>query len=200
MVVSLRRPKLKLRCTICDEVSSYVIYTTRGTRFAHLRWRKRTKESRRRQCGLDDSWWRWLAPPMVIRWQEQDEQTPHVHLLLLRASISPSEGELNSHGKKSLVARVWCCEQKFDEYGPQFIGLLGPTRRGDGVLHFLSTNRTLIQLSLEDFLYGDEHRVGYGMETEFPSWVNSVMENTLSRISSPGLVGLAPGYVSGKLG
>jgi hypothetical protein len=50
------------------------------------------------------------------------------------------------------------------------------------------------------FLEGDELRVGYGMETEFPGRVNSVKENTLSGIGSPGLVGLAPGYDSGKPG
>jgi hypothetical protein len=27
-------------------------------------------------------------------------------------------------------------QEKFDEYEPLFIGVLGPTRRGDGVLHF----------------------------------------------------------------
>jgi hypothetical protein len=63
-----------------------------------------------------------------------------VPLLLLRASISPGSDELNSHGKKSLAAKVCCCGQKFDEYGPLFIGVLGPTSRGDGVLHFLSIN------------------------------------------------------------
>jgi hypothetical protein len=89
---------------------------------------------------------------------------------------------------------------KFDEYEPLFVGVLGPTRRGDRVLHFLSINRTLIRLRLEDFLKGDELWVGYGMETEFPGQVNSVKENTLSEIGSPGLVGLAPGYDSGKPG
>jgi hypothetical protein len=43
---------------------------------------------------------------------------------------------------------------KFNEYVLLFIGVLGPTHRGDGVLHFLSTNRTLIQLRLEDFWKG----------------------------------------------
>jgi hypothetical protein len=43
------------------------------------------------------------------------------------------------------------CGTKFDKYGPLFIGLLGLTHRGDGVLYFLSINRTLIQLCLEDF-------------------------------------------------
>jgi hypothetical protein len=49
-------------------------------------------------------------------------------------------------------------------------------------------------------LEGDELRVGFGIETEFPGRVNSVMENTLSGIGSLGLVGLASGYDSGKLG
>jgi hypothetical protein len=48
---------------------------------------------------------------------------------------------------------------KFDEYGPQFIAVLGPTRRGDGVLHFLSINQTLIQLRLEDFWKGMNFRL-----------------------------------------
>jgi hypothetical protein len=43
---------------------------------------------------------------------------------------------------------------KFDKYMLLFIGVLGPTRRGDGVLHFLSINRTLIRLRLEDFWNG----------------------------------------------
>jgi hypothetical protein len=46
------------------------------------------------------------------------------------------------------------CRTKFYEYEPLFIGLLGPTRRGDGVLHFLSINQTLIQLRLEYFWSG----------------------------------------------
>jgi hypothetical protein len=124
MATGLRGPKLELRCTICDEVPSYAIYTTRGTRFAHLRWRKRTRESGRRRCGLDDSWWRWLAPPMVLQWQEQDEQTPHVPLLLLHASISLGDDELNSHSNKSLAARVWCCGQNSMSTGCYLWGFL----------------------------------------------------------------------------
>jgi hypothetical protein len=46
------------------------------------------------------------------------------------------------------------CGKKFDEYGPLFIGLHGPTRWGDGVLHFLFINRTLIRLHLKDFWKG----------------------------------------------
>jgi hypothetical protein len=73
MSAGLRGPKLKLWCTICDEISSYAIYTTRGTHFAHLWWRKHTRESERRRRDLNDSWWRWLTPPMVLWWEEQDE-------------------------------------------------------------------------------------------------------------------------------
>jgi hypothetical protein len=46
------------------------------------------------------------------------------------------------------------CRTKFYEYESLFIGLLGPTRRGDGVLHFLSINQTLIRLRLEYFWSG----------------------------------------------
>jgi hypothetical protein len=36
MAADFRGLKLELRCTILDEVSSYVIYMIRGTHFAHL--------------------------------------------------------------------------------------------------------------------------------------------------------------------
>jgi hypothetical protein len=52
------------------------------------------------------------------------------------------------------VLGFWACRTKFDEYKPLFIGLLGPTRRGCGVLHFLSINRTLIRLRLKVFWKG----------------------------------------------
>jgi hypothetical protein len=154
MAAGLRGSKLELWCSICDEVSSYAVYTIRETRFAHLRLRKRTRKSERWRRGSKNSWRQWRAPLMVLRWQEQYKQTPHVPLLLLRASISPGGDELNSHGKKSLPARVWCCGQKFDEYGPLFIGVLSPTRRGDITLHFLSINQTLTRFRLEDFWKG----------------------------------------------
>jgi hypothetical protein len=53
------------------------------------------------------------------------------------------------------------CRTKFDEYGPLFVGLLSPTRRGCRVLHFLSVNQTLIRLRLEDFWKG----VNFGFVT-----------------------------------
>jgi hypothetical protein len=45
-------------------------------------------------------------------------------------------------------------QAKFDEYGPLFIGVLGPIHRGDEVPHFLSINQTIIRLRLEDFWKG----------------------------------------------
>jgi hypothetical protein len=46
------------------------------------------------------------------------------------------------------------CGQKSTPWGVLFIGALGRTHRGDKVLHFLSINRTLIQLRLKDFWNG----------------------------------------------
>jgi hypothetical protein len=48
MAAGLRGLNLELQCTICDEVSSYVIYTTRGTHFTHLRRQKWATGSDRR--------------------------------------------------------------------------------------------------------------------------------------------------------
>jgi hypothetical protein len=50
------------------------------------------------------------------------------------------------------------CGAKFNEYGPLFLGLLGPTHRGDGVLRFLYTNQTTL---FGRFLEGD----GFGLVT-----------------------------------
>jgi hypothetical protein len=69
MAVGLRGPKLELRCTICDEVSSYVIYKRRGVQFAHLpRW-KRPRESRRRESGSSGHQRRWGRSPVALRLQ-----------------------------------------------------------------------------------------------------------------------------------
>jgi hypothetical protein len=46
------------------------------------------------------------------------------------------------------------CGTKFNEFGPLFIGLLGPTCRGDEVLRFLYTNQCLTRLYLGDFWKG----------------------------------------------
>jgi hypothetical protein len=74
--------------------------------------------------------------------------------MLLLGSIASDVDESSSCGGYLRALGFGACRIKFDEYGPLFIGLLGPTRRGDGVLRFLSINRTLIRLRLEDFWKG----------------------------------------------
>jgi hypothetical protein len=61
---------------------------------------------------------------------------------------------LSSCGDYLHVLGFGDCGIKFDGYGPLFIGLLGPTHRGDGVLRFLYTNQTLTRLCLGDFWKG----------------------------------------------
>jgi hypothetical protein len=83
---------------------------------------------------------------------------------------------------------------KFDEYEPLFVGVLGPTRRGDRVLHFLSINQTLIQLRLEVFWKGVNFRFvtiwkpnsqqGYGLR-KIP-YPESGREAGLGQLGYPG--------------
>jgi hypothetical protein len=154
MAVGLRGPKLELRCTICDEVSSYVIYTTRGTRFANLRQRKQSRESGRWWHGSLGAW-RWLGRPLsVLRLRGATLQLHLTPLKLLLGSIASDVDESSLCDDYLRALGFGACGTTFDEYGPLFIWLLGPTRRGDGVLHFLSINRTLIRLRLEGMNFG----------------------------------------------
>jgi hypothetical protein len=82
-------------------------------------------------------------------------------LKLLLGSIASDVDESSLCGSYLRALGFGACGTKFNEYGPLLIGLLGPTRRGDRVLHFLSINRTLIQLCLEDFWKG----VNFGLVT-----------------------------------
>jgi hypothetical protein len=75
-------------------------------------------------------------------------------LKLLLESIALDIDESSLCGGYLRALGFGACGTKFDEYGPLFIGLLGSTRRGDRVLHFLSINQTLVRLGLEDFLKG----------------------------------------------
>jgi hypothetical protein len=79
-------------------------------------------------------------------------------LKLLLGSIASDVDESSSCGGYLRALGFGACGTKFDEYGPLFIGLLGPTRRGCRVLRFLSINRTLIRLRLEDFWKGMNFR------------------------------------------
>jgi hypothetical protein len=92
-----------------------------------------------------------------ILWLQEAVLKLHLDpLKLLLGSIALDGSESSSRGSYLCVLGFGTCGTKFDEYGPLFIGLLGPTRRGDGVLHFLSINRTLIRLRLEDFWKGTD--------------------------------------------
>jgi hypothetical protein len=92
-----------------------------------------------------------------ILWLQESALKLHLNpLKLLLGSIASDDDELRSRGSYLRVLGFGACRTKFDEYEPLFIGLLGPTRRGDGVLHFLSINRTLIQLRLEDIWKGTD--------------------------------------------
>jgi hypothetical protein len=55
-------------------------------------------------------------------------------LKLLLGSIASNIDESSSCGGYLHGIGFGACETKFDKYGPLFIGLLGPTHRGDGVL------------------------------------------------------------------
>jgi hypothetical protein len=72
-------------------------------------------------------------------------------LKLLLWSIASNVDESSLCGGYLRALGFAACGTKFNEYRPSFIGLLGPTHRACGVLHFVCINRTLIQLRLEDF-------------------------------------------------
>jgi hypothetical protein len=75
-------------------------------------------------------------------------------LKLLLGSIASDVDESSLCSGYLCALGLGACGTKFHEYGPLFIGLFDPTHRGDEVLHFLSINRTLIRLRLEDFWKG----------------------------------------------
>jgi hypothetical protein len=86
-------------------------------------------------------------------------------LKLLFWSIASDVDESSLCGSYLRALGFGACRTKFDKYEPLFIGLLGPTRRGDGVLHFLFINQTLIQLRLKDFWKG----MNFGLVTIWKS-------------------------------
>jgi hypothetical protein len=138
----------------------------RGIYFAYLRQRNPMVEGWRWWHSLVNFGRRCAAPPTVLRWWELAQQTPHVPLLLLHATIAPDNDELNSHRKNSLVERVWFGRKKFEQHRWLFIGLLAPnhSRRGDLV------NPIFNSMILFEIL--GKIRKGiklYGMSS-YPSW------------------------------
>jgi hypothetical protein len=94
---------------------------------------------------------RWWERALVELQLIQDHEQLPLGLLKLLLGFNYCEWQ------RIDLARGFCsvlgfgsCRSKFKENRPLFIGLLVWTRRGFRVLQFLSTNRTLIQLHLED--------------------------------------------------
>jgi hypothetical protein len=90
----------------------------------------------------------------VLRLRGAALQLRLVPLKLLLGSIASGVDESSSCGSYLHALGFGAYMTKFNEYMLLFIGLLGPTRRGCRVLFFLSINRTLIRLRLEDFWKG----------------------------------------------
>jgi hypothetical protein len=99
-------------------------------------------------------WRRWGKPPAVLWLWRAALQLRLAPLKLLLGSIASYVDESSSCGSYLHVVGLGACRKKFDEYKPLFIGLLSPTRRGDGVQWFLYTNQTLTRLCLGDFWKG----------------------------------------------
>jgi hypothetical protein len=93
-------------------------------------------------------------PPLVLRLQGAAIQLCLATLKLLLVSIASDVHESSSCGNYLCALVFGACGTKFNEFGPLFIGLLGPTCRGDEVLRFLYTNQCLTRLYLGDFWKG----------------------------------------------
>jgi hypothetical protein len=95
-----------------------------------------------------------------------------LHLAPLKLLLGSIASDVDESSLRDVYLRALgfgACKTKFDEYGSLFIGFLGPTRRGDGILHFLSIIRTLIRLRLEDFWKG--MNFGFVMIWKLNSWM-----------------------------
>jgi hypothetical protein len=90
----------------------------------------------------------------VLRLRGAALQLRLVPLKLLLGSIASGFDESSLCGSYLRALGFGSYMTKFNEYKLLFIGLLGPTRRGCRVLCFLSINRTLIRLRLDDFWKG----------------------------------------------
>jgi hypothetical protein len=90
---------------------------------------------------------------------------------LIIGSIASGVDESSSCSGYLRALGFGACEAKFDEYGPLFIGLLGPTHRGDRVLQFLYTNQTLTHFVWEIFGRG-WIRVIYDTGNQIPGRVS----------------------------
>jgi hypothetical protein len=75
-------------------------------------------------------------------------------LKLLLGSIASDGGESSSHDSSLCSLGFGVCGAKSEKHRPLFIGLLVLTRRGCGVLYFLSLNQTRTRLRWKDLEKG----------------------------------------------
>jgi hypothetical protein len=76
----------QLRSLVSYGVSLYGIGETKRTRCTYLGEAASGRGGRRRQDGLGQAWWHRGRPPVFLQWQEWNEWTTHVPLLLLDRS------------------------------------------------------------------------------------------------------------------
>jgi hypothetical protein len=77
---------------------------------------------------------------VVLRLQGAALQLCLAPLKLLLGSIASDIDESSLCGGYLCALGYGACGTKFDEYRPLFMGLLGPSQRGDGVQHFVFIN------------------------------------------------------------
>jgi hypothetical protein len=126
----------------------------RETQFAHLLWCKRSREGRQWESGSGGlqrrRWWRpvalWLQGLLWWQWCRHG-------LDLQEMDWNGGSGVMAQWWRRgsAMAARVWA---KFTWDRGLFRGGFDPTHRWDGVLQFLSSNRTQILLRLEDIVKG----------------------------------------------
>jgi hypothetical protein len=92
-------------------------------------------------------------------------------LKLLLGLIALDDNEMSSHGGFPHALGFGVCGSKFDKHGPLFIGLLVLSRRGCGVLSFLSLNQNQTRLRWKDLERG-RNRVRFDMVNRIPDRVS----------------------------
>jgi hypothetical protein len=126
----------------------------KGNRFCKLTTKETVEGEWARRRGSVDAWRRWGQPPVVLQLWGAALQLRLAPLKLLLGSIASDVDESSSCSGYLRALGFGACRAKFNDYGPLFIWLFGPTRRGDEVLRFLYTNQTLTRLCLGDFWKG----------------------------------------------
>jgi hypothetical protein len=111
----------------------------------------------------------WEHPPVVLQLVQDHEQLPLGLLLGFNCCV---QWWIYLAWSSCSVLGFGSCGSKFGENRSLFIGLLVWTRRGLGVLQFLSINRTLIRLHLEDF-WKETNSGWLRYRNQIPGWVST---------------------------